>query len=406
MTGIEILKAFYKLLHQHYNLNIADFDVQVDSFWDNDDIIDELKNHVKIQNMPKIHELLDVFREVTVGSDYLGDVFNPSHKIELIDFSSNSFKKRKRAFSYSDSDFGYLASSKLFKSTPLSTINSASVDYRVLIDYISNAIIIASQNGKLTKLLSIIKSSNKDWGILIYKIPNNNSKLSIYSYLYYKDLLQGNKVDLDSDLNYSPSHGATATFSPTTKYEQYFEVYDIINELNHATDTVTRFLKLYHIIEYLVYRRELVEIEQKARNNRTFIREIHSLSGKGSSSSEMNILKNNFKKIFENEIIAGGFNFPAPLNPLEIDFLKKNWEINNFNQKEPNHIATLIYRIRNSIVHNKESEFHITTSNPDDYKDVLNLIKQFINILERNILNKISNNDVSISYQNQHIQLY
>ena len=46
MTGREILKNLYKLIHQHYALGIAVFDLQVDDgFWSNDETIDKLKGH-------------------------------------------------------------------------------------------------------------------------------------------------------------------------------------------------------------------------------------------------------------------------------------------------------------------------------------------------------------------------
>lgn len=409
MTGREILRNFYKLVHLHYALNIQDFDLQVDTFWNNDDVIDELKAHATIIGLPKINEFLDSFKEIKTGAVYLVDEFVPLNNVELIDFSLQEFNKRNRAFSYSDTQFGYLALAKLLKTNPLSTIDPTSQDYRTLIDYISTAI-SNGENLKITTLLTHIQNSDEEWGILVHKIVHGHSALSIYSYLYYKELLQGGKIELDQNLNYSSLHGATATLLNNTRYEQYFEVFDIINELNHATDTITRFLKLYHIIEYLVYRRELVEIEQKARNNRTFIREIHSFTGKGQSDSELNILKRNFKKIFEAEILADAFQL-NPLTAQEANFLRIYWGIdipatNRFNQRDVISITNLIYRIRNSIVHNKESEFHITTSNPDDYRDILNLIKRFITILEKQILDKISADAPVISYQSQHIELY
>ena len=49
MTGREILKNLHKLVHQHYALGIADFELQVDDdFWTNDETIEELKGHASI----------------------------------------------------------------------------------------------------------------------------------------------------------------------------------------------------------------------------------------------------------------------------------------------------------------------------------------------------------------------
>ncbi len=410
MRGGVILKNLYKLIHQHYLLDIADFDFQVDDdFWNNDEIIDELVKHPTIIALPNILHLLEVFREVKTGTNFLTDEYTPLNNVELLNFSEDNFRKRNRAFSYSDTQFGYLALKKLSKINPISSIDSTSQDYRTLIDYIATAI-SKGENQKVTNLFNHIQNSHVDWGILIHKFDHPHNSLSIYSYLYYRELLQGGKIELDSRLKYTFAHGATTVFSGTTNYEQYFEVFDIVNELNNSMDTITRFLKLYHILEYLVYRAELVKIEIKARVNRTFIREIHGFTGKGQSDKEFEIFKKNFKEIFKEEIAAGAFQL-NPLTNQEGAFLKAYWGIeisdtNQINHRDAISISTLIYRLRNSIVHNKESEFHITTTNPDDYIDVLDLIKKFIQILENQVFNKISSNADSIRYRSNHIELY
>lgn len=408
MIGGDILKELYKIIYQNYHLTIDDFELQVDEdFWTNDEVISELCGDTVITSLPKIYELLQAFKEAKIGTDFLIKEYISLEDVELIDFSNTDFRKRNRAFSFSDAEFGYLSLSKLLKIDPLSSIDETSQEYRTLIDYISTAI-SKGENAKVSQILSHIENSNIEWGILVHKIIHTNTTLSIYSYLYYKELLRGGKIELDQNLDYSIPHGVTAPLIANTKYEQYFEVFDILNELNHATDTVTRFLKLYHIIEYLVYRKELVEIEQKARNNRTFIREIHGLSNQG--TKELEVLRRNFKKIFEAEVLAGYFNI-NPLSANEANFLRNYWGIaipasNVLEHTVVNRIADLVYKIRNSIVHSKESEFHITTSNPEDYADVLQLLKRFINLLEIQILKKISSNDISISYQSQYIELY
>lgn len=410
MIGREILKNLFKLVHQHYVLNIADFDLQVDDdFWTNDETIEELKGHASIIALPKILEFLDAFKEAKTGAAFLADEYVPLNSVELLDFSQPDFKKRNRAFSYSDLQFGYLSMKKLLKISPLSAIDPASQDFRTLIDYIATEI-SNGEKGKITNLLNHIQNSHEDWGILVHKFAHAHSSLSIYSYIYYKELLQGGKIELDQRLTYALAHGATTTFSGATKYQQYFEVFDIINELNHSNETITRFLKLYHILEYLVYRAELVKLEVKARVNRTFIREIHGFTGKGQSDKEFEVFKRSFKEIFQAELAANAFQI-NPLTAQEGAFLKSYWGLditpaNRINHTDGNQIAQLIYRIRNSIVHNKESEFHITTTNPEDYMDVINLIKRFIQILERQVFDKISSDAASISYQNQHIELY
>jgi hypothetical protein len=403
MTGEEILKDLFKLIHWHYALGIPDFDLQVDSFWSTDQAINELNTNPIIRGLSKIPSLLDCFKVVKTGSDFITDNFVPLNDIEILDFNQLEFEKRNRPFSYSDTEFGYLSLKKLLKIDPLSDINPTSSDYRNLIDFIATAI-SKSETQKVIDLLSYIEGSRQDLGLLVHKIAHTYNSLTIYSYLYYQELLQGGQIDLDHRLNYTLSHLSVCSFGNTIKYQQYFEIFDILNELNHSKDIITRFLKIYHILEYLVYRVELVNIEVKARVNRTFIREIHGLTGKTQSTKEFDIFKQNFKKIFDAEITAGAF--ALGITTSELLFLKDHWGLGHFDNRQSTHIAELIYKIRNSIVHNKESEFHITTTNPDDYNNVIPLIHRLIQIIEKQTFDKISSDDIIISYKNQYIELY
>lgn len=406
MNGSDILKLLFKKMHANYALGIAEFEDLVD-LGSVDDGISLLTGNAQVQAKANIHQLLQAFKEVNVGNDYLNDPFTEPLATKLLDFSVNGFEKRQRPFSYADTEFGYLSLKKLLKITPLSHIYSEPVDYRVLIDYIST-LVARGEDVALFDLFDHIELSHENYGLLVEKVVNGASEISTYSYIYYKKLLSGDKIELDSVLNYNTSHGATTALDQTITYQQYFEVYDIINELNHADDMITRFLKLYHIIEYLMYRVELVELEVKSRINRTFIRDFHSLVGQ--KTGERNILTKNFKKIFRAELASDVFNLGALTQP-QCEFLKNYWEVEhnatfNVDMKKIDNVVNLIYGIRNSIVHNKESEFHLTTSNPDDYQIIIPLIKDFITLLEKQIMDKISANVASLSYQRPHIQLY
>jgi hypothetical protein len=193
-------------------------------------------------------------------------------------------------------------------------------------------------------------------------------------------------------------------FNQSMTYVQYFELYDIMNELNLANDILTRFLKVYHILEYLVYRVEMVDIEKKARNNRTFIREINSLIGKGQLEKELPLLRKNFAVIFSAELSTS--HFDLNLTNSETDFMKLKLGLNQYKPREAASVSDLIYRVRNSIVHNKESEFHLTLTNPADYSDFISPIKKLIQKLEKGIFDKISMNDPQIGYGSSTIKLY
>jgi hypothetical protein len=380
-TGREIVKELLKFVHTHYALTIPDFNDSIDNdLLSTDQAISDLKLEGTIPLV--IKHLLDCLQEINLSPQFMIDQFTVGTRIEIVDFNTGDYRKRNRPFSISDIQFGYLSSKYLLKPNPISTIVSDSEGYRTLIDFLGSAIILPELN-LLRDFISILETNDTSKGLLVHKFAHAHPSPAIYSYLFFQKLIQGGKIDIDQTLFYTRNHGAVVTLNNVV-YQQYFELFDIINEVNHSTEIITRFLKVYHMLEYLVYRVELVKVEEKARLNRTFIREIHGLAGKGSD---------------------GYFNLGV-LSPDQVTFLKNKIGLDPYTPTDKEKVCRLIYILRNSIVHNKESEFHMTTTNPDEYIDMIPLLNILIEKLERLIIDKIAADVPSISYQNRVIELY
>ena len=402
-TGREIIKEFVKFIHSHYNLAIPDFHDSVDNdLYTTDQAITNIKAEGAVPGI--IKTLLDCFLESNLDAQFLIDQFPNIPKIEILDFATQDFRKRNRPFCISDTQFGYLSTKKMFDFNPLSSIIAEPEGHKALIDFTGAAVIQAPPKQLLINFLLILETTDINKGLLIHKFPHTYSSLSIYSYLYFQELMQGGVINIDPILRYTGTHGSTTVFSHVILYQQYFELYDILNELNHSQEIVTRFLKVYHLLEYLIYRVELVKIEAKARGNRSFIREIHGLTGK-QSEKEFHVFKRNFELIFNAEIVSSYFDFGG-LNADQTNFFRDYLDLNPYNPIIPSHVAQLIYKLRNSIVHNKESEFHMTTTNPDSFIEIIPLLNVLIEKLERTVYNKISTNFNQISYQSNAIELY
>jgi hypothetical protein len=397
-TGNELVKTFLKYTHTRYNLAIVDFDDSIDNdLTTTDQGIADLQSATALPQ--PIKDFLDCFLETNLSSQFMIDNFPIPNAAEIIDFTTDDFKKRNRSFCISDAQFGYLATKKLLKFSPLTTIVVDVEGYRTLIDFVAAALYIPN-NALLNDFFTILESNEHRRGLMVHKYAHTLSSIGIYSYLYYKELLAGGMIDLDTSLNYTGNHGAVVAFNPATVYQQYFELFDIINEINHSNEIIGRFLKVYHLLEYLVYRVELVKVEVKARVNRTFIREIHGLAGKGAGDKEWEIFRKNFAVITANYFSLG------VLAQNQKDFFKNYFGLDPYVPTEALKVAQLIYRVRNSIVHNKESEFHMTTTNPDDYRVVIGLLVDLIEKLERVIYDKISGDFDAISYKSPSIELY
>ena len=69
-------------------------------------------------------------------------------------------------------------------------------------------------------------------------------------------------------------------------------------------------------------------------------------------------------------------------------------------------VARFIYDTRCSIVHNKESEFHILYNNYDEYKDIVPLMVSINNIMAEKILEILKTVRPAIHYEAQTLELY
>ncbi|KAA6315338.1 hypothetical protein EZS27_034188 [termite gut metagenome] len=195
---------------------------------------------------------------------------------------------------------------------------------------------------------------------------------------------------IENELLYTTSQlGPNLTVAKNIAYEQYYEILDVLNEVIQSKDILSRFLKIYHILEFLSYRVLLVQVVEKTQKSKTFVREILKFSDNIMRKSEKQIFVDNFKSIFEMD--ASHFKSQITAHkPKEVRaFIKDNFNI-SFDPTNITLLANLIYDIRCSIVHNKASELHFTISNPEDYRLIIELIKQLIKALEYLIVKKIS----------------
>lgn len=234
--------------------------------------------------------------------------------------------------------------------------------------------------------------SNDDIFIVCAELAHDDMMLwrkYAYACLCY---VENRKFDIPSVLQhkvssfYSP---AIISWQPDVTYEQFFDIFNVLNEVKHAGDSLTIYLKIYQALEYFAYRLKLVEITKGTPSTRqSFIRRLMSVT-------------ENFRKSEEKEF-CDGFKklFPAPVMPA-VDvflqdpkinaFVEKYYKVKYQNDKEVDKYAKVVYQLRNSIVHNKEAELHFSYGNQDEYAVVIPLIKQLVITLGNGIVHVINN---------------
>lgn len=176
---------------------------------------------------------------------------------------------------------------------------------------------------------------------------------------------------------------------PSNSYSQYSEIYHILSEVNSKNSVLDEFLSCYHVLENYMMRARIVCLMPK-NPGMINIRQLTAIY-----KNELS----NIVKLFDEswDVVMGGVtlydfsmhcaaackgkanysksNFYDFLNVLEVD-VKLNGEDIDTDKMIKKCIPTLIYKLRCAIVHNKETEYHI--SNKDLIDD--NIKSYFVDL--------------------------
>jgi len=352
-----------------------------------------------------IESLEKIIQENTGG--FLGDTYVVTGSIETIDFSAAAFEKKNRAFAYSDLDFGFFSTKSLFQSGVLVDISlpQFAMLWKQMQEFLERCYLIPDEP-KIAILLNCIRDGNINTGFIINKLGVAFAANRHYSYIYLCFLNSSKSIDLPTNLTYSvPKLNSTLTLDNVKNYEQFFDVYDVLNELNQAPDILSRFLKLYHILEYLVYRVYLVDLTTRVGTNKFFVREF-AISAERMKVKEGATFNKNFQEIFDADKLKIRNELNSVTDHLVKDFLREKAVVRGFDAANLERVAQLVYGLRCSIVHNKESEYHLTITNSEEYAVIIPLIRQLITTLEFLVIQKIADNDAIIKYPHQQMNLY
>lgn len=249
-------------------------------------------------------------------------------------------------------------------------------------------------------LSSELNQNKKMVYVLTSQVAPNVWRLYSYAYLSH---INKHYVPIPSVLSYPSSTDfdiAGITYRNDVIYEQYFEAFHVMNEAKHVEDILGRYLRMYQVLEQFSYRRKLVEISTANNRNSAFVRNVMKYSS-NSEKGEKGQFIEGLKAIFPNldHVITD-----ADITPYDT-FLKDVYQIGNGNHSS-NKVGGIIYALRNSIVHNKESELHFTYGNVDEYGDGINLMRLILPKMEKEIVKLINTPGCPVSYGLERMPLY
>jgi len=204
----------------------------------------------------------------------------------------------------------------------------------------------------------------------------------------------------------------------TKNFNQYQESAYILSEYNHTNDILLKYLLLYHIIENFMYRRPIAEMANTKFTIRDFKRLYKSID-----KDEIGTLLVFFKKISDEQLFVditiesyvdsklndlrdlGLLDIKDFVSVLAFDFSNLKYSAGNNNPDKD--FRKFIYQIRNSIVHNKETEFHLTHNSFQEFPELKKLFESFLlPTLENIIYYLIFKNGSIVDYPKNHLLLY
>lgn len=407
MTGKELISKVVLSLNTYLGFN----DDNVADLITIDENIEEGLEWLKLLTPPVnfiqfINSLLIIVR--SNASNFLSTPYNNVGNLSVIDFNQPQFEKKNRSFAYSNIEFGFVSSKALFDNSVFVDFSKTEYDliWKQIEEYLERCY-SSADNVKINQFFDVIRDTDLNKGFVINKTGVAFDEGKHYSYIYLCFLNESNSIFLPQTLQYTSSALTTNLNLDNTKnYEQFFDLYDVINELNQSPDILNRFLRLYHILEYMIYRVYLVDLVTRIGNSKFFVREFINSSEKMKKEEKASFIKN-FKEIFDSNM---GTNITPDLNSVVnanvIQFLNDKSIVKGFDTSNVKKIAELIYGLRCCIVHNKESEYHLTISNHEDYVVIIPLIRKILELFEFLVINKISTNHLSVNYPREAVNLY
>lgn len=228
--------------------------------------------------------------------------------------------------------------------------------------------------------------------VLIRSELENKPSL-IWACLAMHIVKNGDSIHQPYQYTLSPQVIGSRRITSGKEYQQFTDSLVILSEYNEKKDLLDKYIRLYHVIENFMYKFPLVKLERSHNGSVFSIRDFQRMYDK-IKTSETTALTKLFKRICDEEYNAGQ-NFgdfivtkwqalsPAIIpNVADIDSLlsalritkKRNDEdiaiaFSDFTINNPataKFFSAVIYGFRNSLVHNRETEFHLT------YETILN----------------------------------
>jgi hypothetical protein len=248
------------------------------------------------------------------------------------------------------------------------------------------------------------------------QIPNE----TVEAFVHLHILAEGKDIHIRRHYSALPQIGNFDETDPLHPYHQWNDVLGVLSEYNSRTEPLLKFLTIYHVVENLMFKRPLVELESR-QNGRMFsirsFRQMYDQVEMNESIALRKLFITSFQvqitrtATVEQSILMRWQNLSNTASVPDIDSALMELGMNKtYAQFAPGNGAAsffsdLVYKLRCAIVHNKETEFHLTYSTMTN--GFITLIESFLlPALEELCFVLISRKNPYVWYSNRELKLY
>jgi len=233
-----------------------------------------------------------------------------------------------------------------------------------------------------------------------YVLVNTNfvhHRKTVWATLCLHIVKSGETIHRTYEYNLPPQFSPNSNVLLGNTYQQFVDSLDIISEYNFQKDILDKYLRIYHVLENFMYKAPLVSLERQAIGEVFSIRDFKRMYDK-IKDSEISMLKKLFDEIvvveyspgitYSNKILADWVSIIPTYFPddIKINLLLKKLNVVTTKGADITHnyvtnhtisyfLSKLVYCFRNSIVHNRETEFHLTHLNLINHPTMIDTAK-------------------------------
>ncbi len=260
--------------------------------------------------------------------------------------------------------------------------------------------------------------------ILVTNLKDNVTKKNSVAALKLLAIMSGAKINTPKLSKRKLAYPYLTNVTIGSDYQQFNDVLYIAGEYNSHDEILSKYLSIYHIIENFMFRYPIVKLSNDTISNEMIgVREFKSLY-KSTDINEADALKKLLKVCFDININGSGIKIE---NVIE-SYYKELDSLPRFSDKDCNALfkslsiqktynknegvagvkslfPTLLYKVRCSIVHNKETEYHIINSKINETMQIVldDFLMKSMEFIIFSLISKV--NDI-VWYKNQHLELY